>query len=67
MYVFLATENKSPILNYIPAALLTTESCAVIVIILTIIYVSVIGTICVLIWINTYLRETRNTLNEKLL
>ena len=63
---FLATENKSSILNYIPAALLTTESRAVLVIILTIIYVLFTGTICVLISISTYLREIRNILNEKL-
>lgn len=62
---FLATEKNSKILNYIPDVFLTTGNRTGLVILLSVIYVAVMGSICIFVSINTYLREIRDILANK--
>jgi len=62
---FLATEKNSAILNYIPSVFLQSETRIGFVLVLSIIYVCVMGTISVLVSINLYLEEIRDLLRDQ--
>ena len=61
----LATEKNSAILNYVPNVFLESETRIGIVVVLSIIYVCVMGTISVLVSINSYLQEIRDLLKDQ--
>ena len=62
---FLATEKNSAMLNYIPAVFLQSETRIGLVLVLSIIYVCIMGTISVLVSINLYLEEIRDLLRDQ--
>lgn len=62
---FLATEENSAVLNYVPTVFLQSETRIGLVLVLSVIYVCVMGTISVLVSINSYLQEIRDLLRDQ--
>jgi hypothetical protein len=62
---FLATEKNSAVLNYVPTVFLQSETRIGLVVGLSIVYVCVMGTISVLVSINSYLQEIRDLLRDQ--
>lgn len=60
--IFGLLNNKSSLSQYIPDIFLQNGNINVFVIVLIVFYIFVMGTVCTLIAINTYLREIRDSL-----